>query len=661
MSKILRKISVWILFFAAVVSLLLPCGCEDSGTSPAPLPSEYNNYLDELRYDQVSFKQTHNSYIQHRSDAQENWGGTGRCDSWRGITIEEQLNFHGAIPWHGGVAGIEMDLKVDGRSLDEAEWRWCVRHRRMYSGSLNHRFSKYLERLSDWSAANPNHDVITVMIELKWLGDKVDFDIEDNTDCCAYYGKVNDVRVGDCLPDNPHTRAEWYTYQAGFAEKFDSYLSKHFDRHLLFTPGDLMSWGSGSDLVSAASQGWPKLKELRGKFIFFISDSPQALTIPYGDVSPADRLCFWRGNGRVALPPSGNILFWQVNNSNPSNDEYIRQVAQHPALILRCWPGDHDTETNFARALANGVNIIGTDRATDHDWATVGTSRFCPQSTTYWGPGATRLTGINQCQTISPLAAANYGGRLYVVYDYNYVLKYFTYDGSTWGTVRDIQGGSRGKPALAVYQNKLCLVTLGPHNSTQIRWRTYTEANGWTAPEVIADSKRSPGMAVYGHDLYVLYTGLDGRTYYKTFDGTTWSEAVATPERDGDTPAVCAFDGRLYVFYRHGSNDLYMMVFDGSSWSNPRNISFLNSANTGDIPTAVAAGDWMHVIHRGSSGSDLWTFKVWKGGLISGQQKVLQGLTSKSVAAAQYGSKLYMIYRSSSNNDIYMQTMNCEN
>ncbi len=204
-----KKINYFLIAMLACV-LLATVGCRKDDSPPALLPSVDISSLDELRYNEVSFKQIHNCYHEDNNDTEWNFSQTIKCDIPKNMTIEEQLSFNVNSPWYGGVGGIEMDLQVDTKNLDEQEWNWCVRHRAIYSPEPEVQFSTYLDRLSAWSAAHPNHDVINVMLELKWIGYKTGGNKMD--DCCVYW-------LPDCLPSDPPDEADYNKYKSWFRRK----------------------------------------------------------------------------------------------------------------------------------------------------------------------------------------------------------------------------------------------------------------------------------------------------------------------------------------------------------------------------------------------------------------------------------------------------------
>lgn len=107
-----------------------------------------------LRYDQVRFKASHNSYAKK-------------------VSLEEQLTFNRDHPHRRGFRGLELDVHQDRKGC-----KWCVRHligncarlhanRRKTGRGGPDCLGEWFGELATWSGANPGHDVITLTLDLK--------------------------------------------------------------------------------------------------------------------------------------------------------------------------------------------------------------------------------------------------------------------------------------------------------------------------------------------------------------------------------------------------------------------------------------------------------------------------------------------------------------
>ena len=99
------------------VSLITGCS-RDHVTGPEPGPGG-------LRYNEVSFKQTHNSYIEDEGDK-----FVPCFDKVHG-TIESQLACDPDRPWDGGASGVELDIWLtsvsENSQTGEFEMTWDVK------------------------------------------------------------------------------------------------------------------------------------------------------------------------------------------------------------------------------------------------------------------------------------------------------------------------------------------------------------------------------------------------------------------------------------------------------------------------------------------------------------------------------------------------------
>lgn len=95
-----------------------------------------------LRYNEVSFKASHNSYD-------------------RDETLVEQLHWDARDPAQGGCRGLELDINQS----DEGNY-WSVGHVGGYSSS-ERQLSQFLNELRVWAEQDHRHDVVTLYLDLK--------------------------------------------------------------------------------------------------------------------------------------------------------------------------------------------------------------------------------------------------------------------------------------------------------------------------------------------------------------------------------------------------------------------------------------------------------------------------------------------------------------
>lgn len=258
-----------------------------------------------LRYNQVSFKASHNSYD-------------------RDETLVEQLHWNSSQPWQGGCRGLELDINQSSSGN-----QWSVGHVGGYS-SNERQLSQFLNELRVWSEGDPDHDVVTLYLDLKEV-------------------------------------------HAGFEDGLDSYVRQYLGRPI-YRPVDLM--GSQPTLADGARvNGWPTLNGLRGKFIVVISGDSDAKTA-YADKNPRERLCFAdKDRDQDEAPSSSTRVFFNYHVWEADEDEWgpvFRGQVNNPASICRGYVID---EGDFWRnVLDAGCNILATNRVRNNDWAKVSSS-----------------------------------------------------------------------------------------------------------------------------------------------------------------------------------------------------------------------------------------------------------------------------------------------
>lgn len=187
--------------------------------------------LDTVRYNQVFSIATHNSYWVKRAYFPEPFA-TGTQQR-----LLDQLLFE-------NVRGLEIDIHKTRRKAG----MWSVYHTGRSKNSFFNSFTDFLKQLQQFNYALPQHEVVTVVIELKEI-------FENNF-------------------DKQHT-----------PEDLDRLL-KSFLGNSLFSPGNLFARCPGKntlcDCVKSSPEVWPSIQELRGKFIFVILGNFHWATIGKG-------------------------------------------------------------------------------------------------------------------------------------------------------------------------------------------------------------------------------------------------------------------------------------------------------------------------------------------------------------------------------------------
>jgi hypothetical protein len=231
------------------------------------------------------------------------------------------MNWSKEEPWQGGCRGLELDI-----NQSEEGNHWSVGHVGGYSSS-ERQLSQFLSELRVWAEENPEHDVVTLYLDLKEVHD-------------------------------------------GFEDDLDEYVSQHLDRPV-YRPADLM--GSQASVPDGARvHGWPTLGELRGKFILVLSGDNDAKTA-YADDDPRVRLCFAdKDRDQDQAPESNTRVFFNYHLYERDDEDWtpiFEAEATNPASICR---GYVVNEGDFWEdVLDAGCNILSTDWVEDKDWAKV--------------------------------------------------------------------------------------------------------------------------------------------------------------------------------------------------------------------------------------------------------------------------------------------------
>ena len=635
--------SCTILGLGLLAAAVLFIGCGDSGVGPAPIvmpepvPPVWNN----LRYNEVCFKEVHNSYQRH-------------------VPFETALSWVPSEPWKYGAGCVEMDLRIDPGKYMQGEWDWSISHVK-FEPDPKERFAVYLNRLQAWSKAHPGHRVLTVQIDAKDGPDEFLFE-----------------------PDSA-------SYINNLPSELDKYIAAHFDTALLFKPRDMIK--NYADLVAAArAEGWPTLGELTGKVIIVFGIS-FCDSRTYSDVNPKERLCFSMARFRDdEWYDSGNRIFFQwdirtvaaLPDGTPWQERALWLRKEHPYFIMRgqniCQDANEDLDPDcgkhtldfdelrdgvelWAMARAAKINMISSDLVDEEKWAIVGTMPLWPISKGVWG--AEDPLYINGTRP----AVAEFQSQLHVVFNEGSPLGSgegpvcsFTGDGSAWGSYASLGFNSTGCPAVAVCRDTLW--TAYPLNGALLI-RSFDGAQ-WSSPLTVAPvstgkNMGNAGMTVYKDEIYVIYPDILGRIAYRRYDGSAWSSSVLATGSTDDAPAVCVFEDKMYVFYHDDESNLYMTGFDGSAWSAAKCVTDVNGARTDDAPAAVVAGGQVNVVLRSPDGDRLYMFSIMQGGYTSGLEIILQGSTSEGVGITHYGSGMFMIYQNGDGDGGLYNTQAMEN
>ena len=210
------------------------------GASAAPLERP-------ARFNEVFRGATHNSYWVKRANVPEPYASGAQ------ERLLDQLLFD-------HVRALEIDI----HKIATRRGQWAVYHTDRTANVFCSPFTECLKQLRQFQYALPDHEAVTVVIELKQL-----------------LGRNWDKR---------HTPRD-----------FDALLENALGPHL-YRPRDLLArCAPGANLKECVAQkGWPSNRELRGKFLFAVLGNWRWCTIGHGGSGWAE-YSTWNGDGRGAV------------------------------------------------------------------------------------------------------------------------------------------------------------------------------------------------------------------------------------------------------------------------------------------------------------------------------------------------------------------------
>ena len=173
-------------------------------------------------------------------------------------------------------------------------------------------------------------------------------------------------------------------------------------------------------------------------------------------------------------------------------------------------------------------------------------------------------------------------------------------------------GGTR-RPALAVFQNKLHLVTSfqgpglkGPFHN-MLSHRIYQNGK-WSQGKKIPNqmSKKGVGLAAFGNHLHMVHLGKSSnQLWHSMYVGNTWSPNVKIEgQKSKERPELAAFNNELHMVHLgDSSNDIWHSRFiPGRGWTRNVRIPQQKSKHT---PGLAVYQNRLHMVHTGNSSRNL--------------------------------------------------------
>ncbi|HEX9985351.1 MAG TPA: Ca2+-dependent phosphoinositide-specific phospholipase C [Thermoanaerobaculia bacterium] len=258
----------------------------------------------------------------------------------RAETLPESLLFNPAQPYQAGCRSVELDLALSNEYLGpDDNWASSVQHDSTYDWK-NTTLLDGLTILRNWARANPSHDVVTVIMDLK-------------------------NAPGD---------------DATYARKVEEQFVQALGRENLFTPGALQR-DAVTLLAGARQYGWPTLAQLKNKFILVFSGADGDTSVrrrrEYLSADTRNRLAFvdWdqrtAGNDPARAPyTNGNRVFINIDYGSSGWCDLAVRAQSATGFVTRAWVmNDSGSWTSAQRAA---VNVLATDKVKSNSWAFVG-------------------------------------------------------------------------------------------------------------------------------------------------------------------------------------------------------------------------------------------------------------------------------------------------
>ncbi|MHA7110317.1 Ca2+-dependent phosphoinositide-specific phospholipase C [Sunxiuqinia elliptica] len=278
--------------------------------------------MNELTFDQITFKASHNSYDRKES-------------------FSEQLTFNPKEPHNSGCMGLELDIWRHSSNYKPFESiganYFTVAHTLLFGSTP---LSSFLSEILDWHHRNSQHSIILITLDIK-----------------SAHGGYDK-----------------------FHEEIDTYLKCYFDEDLIFKPHQLMKDSSLSLCENVIKTGWPALSasEIKGKFIFCLSGN-KSWKSEYAKTSLNHRYCFsdqdMSDSDKAVHPPSnGNIVFFNFHIHNSNKDTWMSSIPPfaQKKLITRTYISN--SETNWSNCIKANVSAIATDKVSNNSWCKVSNS-----------------------------------------------------------------------------------------------------------------------------------------------------------------------------------------------------------------------------------------------------------------------------------------------
>jgi hypothetical protein len=193
---------------------------------------------------------------------------------------------------------------------------WWVYHTKKGDAKVCRTLSECFSKVVEFHKSEPEHEVITIFFDVAGMGAKA------------------------------HSKTDFYKQVLQF-----------FPQNLIVKPSDLLAACPAAknlqQSVTLAGCGWPMLKDLRGKFMFVISDGKADFRKAGYD--PKSDLVFLVSDSVAPekLNAQSDVVFFNMSGANP-----FAKTAREAGFVSRVYWLD---QKKYQEAVALGANLLATD------------------------------------------------------------------------------------------------------------------------------------------------------------------------------------------------------------------------------------------------------------------------------------------------------------
>lgn len=239
-----------------------------------------------------------------------------------------------------------------------------------------------------------------------------------------------------------------------------------------------------------------------------------------------------------------------------------------------------------------------------------------------------------------------------------------------WGPDQQVPNLSTSNaPALGAYKGTVHMITTGYGANKALYHQTWN-GSSWSNAVAIPGqlSKNRPGLATFGtskgdQKLHMVHQGeTSDDLYWSTFDGSSWTPNSKLPMNSYHPPALASYGGKLHMLLdpldtSTGDSFLHESTFDGANWSSPVKVLTPSGYGMGSAGHALAVHNGVPVLvyklSVGQSNYNTLYMSTYTNGSWSNPVKIQGQLSKSTPALASFGGYLHMTHLGDSSNSIW--------